>query len=564
MRNYMSRKLSRRRKRTTSLAEPEQLETRRLLTSQGVVTGSVFHDTNGDGLRDEGEQGIPGVLVTLTGTTTDAQAVARRFLTAADGSFQFGGLQSGTYELTETQPASIADGSDRTTTPGPVAGDDRYTNVVVAEDATIDGLNFGEGTVDAEFVSPIWLLASSSSEAFHRNMRALAEERAGNSDLAAAIRNGASEVDTDFNLNAAPETQPDDYAVAAGSQLAVSPENGVLANDTDPEDSALTAVLETAPEHGTINLNPSGTFTYTPETGFIGDDTFTYRASDGFKTSAPETVTITVSDPNAFTVSRSAVRGDSVGTVVSLQDLSEPLAYQFLEETDTEALRLVPDDHLTGIPSSPAVLIEYVDFACPACRAYHQTLREFETAFAGDLLIVTRHLPLQSSSLPGALAAEAASRQGLLAPLTDVLFGDDFDRWRNAADPAAEIEALIQESNLAINLNQYRQDVADPDVRARVDRDLQAAQALGFVGTPTFVLNGERIANPPVATFADVITNAVGQAELNPFTIDRTTGELLVLTPARLPAGSSQTTFDVDIRNNNSSETVTVTVNIVE
>ena len=72
---------------------------------------------------------------------------------------------------------------------------------------------------------------------------------------------------------------------------------GVLANDTDPNNLPLTAVLVAEPAHGTLALNGDGSFTYTPAANFIGTDSFTYQASDGQDISAVAAVTITVGQP---------------------------------------------------------------------------------------------------------------------------------------------------------------------------------------------------------------------------------------------------------------------------
>jgi VCBS repeat-containing protein len=56
---------------------------------------------------------------------------------------------------------------------------------------------------------------------------------------------------------------------------------GVLDNDRDAEGDALTATVATPPEHGALVLDPDGTFTYAPEDGFIGVDSFRYTVSDG-------------------------------------------------------------------------------------------------------------------------------------------------------------------------------------------------------------------------------------------------------------------------------------------
>jgi VCBS repeat-containing protein len=76
--------------------------------------------------------------------------------------------------------------------------------------------------------------------------------------------------------------------------LTVSAADGVLANDSDPDQDPLTASLQVQPSSGAVTLNSDGSFDYTPQAGFVGDDSFTYVASDGLQTSNPATVTITV------------------------------------------------------------------------------------------------------------------------------------------------------------------------------------------------------------------------------------------------------------------------------
>lgn len=70
---------------------------------------------------------------------------------------------------------------------------------------------------------------------------------------------------------------------------------GLLANDTDPDEAdTLYARLVTGPRNGTIALEEDGSFTYTPTGGFIGVDTFTYRAHDDDLESEPVTVRLEV------------------------------------------------------------------------------------------------------------------------------------------------------------------------------------------------------------------------------------------------------------------------------
>ena len=62
----------------------------------------------------------------------------------------------------------------------------------------------------------------------------------------------------------------------------------------DPENNALTYALVGGPTHGTVLLRPDGTFRYVPSEGFIGNDSFTFRADDGSAVSAAAAVSITV------------------------------------------------------------------------------------------------------------------------------------------------------------------------------------------------------------------------------------------------------------------------------
>ncbi|HUR24363.1 MAG TPA: Ig-like domain-containing protein [Acidimicrobiales bacterium] len=86
----------------------------------------------------------------------------------------------------------------------------------------------------------------------------------------------------------------DAYATDYGTPLSV-PAPGVVANDADTEDNdALTAHDATDPAHGRVALSPDGSFTYTPDAGWSGTDTFTYAASDGRDFSPRTTVSIVV------------------------------------------------------------------------------------------------------------------------------------------------------------------------------------------------------------------------------------------------------------------------------
>ncbi|MCX7843915.1 MAG: cadherin-like domain-containing protein, partial [Candidatus Bipolaricaulota bacterium] len=80
--------------------------------------------------------------------------------------------------------------------------------------------------------------------------------------------------------NRSPTAQNDNYYTYMGIPLTRSAP-GVLANDFDPDGDPLTVELVTPPTNGTVTLNSDGSFVYTPNPGFWGDDYFWYRCWDG-------------------------------------------------------------------------------------------------------------------------------------------------------------------------------------------------------------------------------------------------------------------------------------------
>jgi uncharacterized repeat protein (TIGR01451 family) len=81
-----------------------------------------------------------------------------------------------------------------------------------------------------------------------------------------------------------------------------SPVSGnVSSNDVYPPGSTFS--VTTPPGHGTVTMNPDGSYTYTPANGYSGTDTFTYTVCEPAPYQAlcsTATVHVTVTPPNLF------------------------------------------------------------------------------------------------------------------------------------------------------------------------------------------------------------------------------------------------------------------------
>ena len=111
------------------------------------LAGSVFADNDYDGVFDPTEAGIGGVTVRLTGKDINGQAVSLTRVTARDGSYNFAGLQPGTYSVREVTPAGYFTTKNSAGTAGGVVGSDTIGAITLAGGTAATRYNFGEQAV---------------------------------------------------------------------------------------------------------------------------------------------------------------------------------------------------------------------------------------------------------------------------------------------------------------------------------------------------------------------------------------------------------------------------------
>ncbi|MFO7902363.1 MAG: Ig-like domain-containing protein [Pirellulaceae bacterium] len=121
-------------------------------------------------------------------------------------------------------------------------------------------------------------------------------------------------------VNDPPVPSDDSYDGLENQQLSVAAP-GVLGNDTDADGDALAARLLDPPEHGSLDLNADGGFTYSPDSQYNRQDSFGYRVSDGIEESGMATVTITLETAYPWHNGTAAVDVNDDGYVSSIDAL---------------------------------------------------------------------------------------------------------------------------------------------------------------------------------------------------------------------------------------------------
>jgi len=132
--------------------------------------------------------------------------------------------------------------------------------------------------------------------------------------------------------NDAPIAVDDGYTVAEGG--ATPPGENVVDNDTDAENSVLTAILLSDVSHGTLALGLGGTFTYEHDGSETTSDSFTYHVHDGTQYSNVATVTITILPVNDPPVAGDDEVDVEHGDLMTIAVLSN--------DTDAENVPLTP------------------------------------------------------------------------------------------------------------------------------------------------------------------------------------------------------------------------------
>jgi hypothetical protein len=114
------------------------------LEPPGSLAGYVYLDLNGDGAKDPGDPGIAGVTVTLTGISVFGQPVNVAQTTASDGSYKFVNVVTGSYTVTETQPAGYIYGQETVGSSGGILGDHQISSIALNPGVAASNYDFAE------------------------------------------------------------------------------------------------------------------------------------------------------------------------------------------------------------------------------------------------------------------------------------------------------------------------------------------------------------------------------------------------------------------------------------
>ena len=186
------------------------------------------------------------------------------------------------------------------------------------------------------------------------------------------------------------------------------------------------------------------------------------------------------------------------------QQANQALVAAQVLATEREALERDPNAPVLGNPDGDVTVVEFFDYNCPYCR---RVKPHMEALLAADpnVRVVYREWPiLGEGSVFAARAALASRNQGKY---------EEF-HWAmmELSGRAEEASVMRAAEDIGLDVVQLRRDMNAPEIDEHIVTSMRLSRAMGFSGTPSFVI-GDSLA--PGLIDADQMISLVNQARAN-------------------------------------------------
>lgn len=157
------------------------------------------------------------------------------------------------------------------------------------------------------------------------------------------------------------------------------------------------------------------------------------------------------------------------------------------------------DSPTLGAADAKITLVEFLDPECESCAGFAPIVKKIMKDYDGKIRLVVRYMPLHPNSLSAATFTEAAGEQGKYWEAQEMLFRKQSE-WgtKHGPNPAppVDINALFKKYASELGLDEGKMNAAFAENRyqSKVQRDYKDGQTLGVRQTPTFFVNGRKLA----------------------------------------------------------------------
>jgi protein-disulfide isomerase len=152
-------------------------------------------------------------------------------------------------------------------------------------------------------------------------------------------------------------------------------------------------------------------------------------------------------------------------------------------------------DRVRGSEQAPVTIVEVSDFQCPFCRQFtEEAYKQIDSAYIrpgrARIVFVAYPIPQHAEAWGATEAALCAGAQGKFWPMHDRLFAAQRE-WSGAADAVQRFAGYARA--LQLDMGAYQRCVEEDQVAPLIVNDVMQASGSGISGTPTFIINGQRV-----------------------------------------------------------------------
>lgn len=181
------------------------------------------------------------------------------------------------------------------------------------------------------------------------------------------------------------------------------------------------------------------------------------------------------------------LRTEIFGQVKSGDDLSDAALAAKRKELESATAPAL------GEAGAKLTIVEFIDFRCPNSQAAAPVVRKISQQYGDKVRIIIRAFPMESV-YPGASkfseVASCALEQGRFWEMHDLLF----NRQKDLPDDLTSDDLAVLAAGASVDKNKLQECLDSGRARVKVNADYAVGFKYGVQGTPTFFVNGEKLA----------------------------------------------------------------------
>jgi len=141
-----------------------------------------------------------------------------------------------------------------------------------------------------------------------------------------------------------------------------------------------------------------------------------------------------------------------------------------------------------GDPGAKVHIVEFLDPACGTCAMFYPMVKGWMAEVPGQMRLSIRHVPFHDGVEYVVKVLEASRNQDKYWETLETLLASQGKWVNNHVVQQDRVFPAI--ASVGLDLEQLEADMNSPDVRERMEKDLQDSKVLQVVATPEYFVNG--------------------------------------------------------------------------